>query len=133
MDLVVELKIENPNDWATIERLLKRLKVSFVRKSVELPVVSKEQQQLDELYALLEGVDVSNYGDPIEFQREVRDECRVRPTIEELEARLLPNERRVWTNLKTALEDVKSGTAETTTWEEFQKELADEGYITQTV
>jgi hypothetical protein len=74
MDLVVELKIENPNDWATIERLLKRLKVSFVRKSVELPVVSKEQQQLDELYALLEGVDVSNYGDPIEFQRAARED-----------------------------------------------------------
>jgi hypothetical protein len=75
MDLVVELKIENPNDWATIERLLKRLKVNFVRKSVELPIVSKEQSAIEELYALLDaGVDVSNYGDPIEFQREARED-----------------------------------------------------------
>jgi hypothetical protein len=75
MDLVVELKIENPNDWATIERLLKRLKVNFVRKSVELPIVSKEQKLIDEFYALLDaGVDVSNYGDPIAFQSEARED-----------------------------------------------------------
>jgi hypothetical protein len=74
MDLVVELKIENPNDWATIERLLKRLKVNFVRKSVELPIVSKEQKLIDEFYALLEGADVSNYGDPIAFQKEARED-----------------------------------------------------------
>jgi hypothetical protein len=74
MDLVVELKIENPSDWATIERLLKRLKVSFVRKSVELPIISKEQKLIDEFYALLEGADVSNYGDPIAFQKEARED-----------------------------------------------------------
>jgi hypothetical protein len=75
MDLVVELQIENPNDWATIERLLKRLKVNFVRKNVELPIVTKDQKLIDEFYALLDaGVDVSNYGDPIAFQREARED-----------------------------------------------------------
>ncbi len=75
MDLVVELKIENPNDWATIERLLKRLKVSFIQKSVELPVVSKEQKLIDEFHALLEGVDVSYYGDPVEYQIQAREDA----------------------------------------------------------
>jgi hypothetical protein len=75
MSLVVELKINNLSDWAIIERLLKRLKVNFVQKNVETPTISKEQTLIDELYALLDaGVDVSNYGDPIEFQREARED-----------------------------------------------------------
>ena len=75
MDLVVELKINNPDDWTLIEGLLKRLKVSFSKKNVELPSISKAQTPLDELYALLDaGVDVSNYGDPIAFQREARED-----------------------------------------------------------
>jgi hypothetical protein len=75
MSLVVELKINNLSDWAIIERLLKRLKVNFVQKNVETPTISKEQKLIDELYALLDaGVDVSNYGDPIEFQREARED-----------------------------------------------------------
>jgi hypothetical protein len=74
MDLVVELKIENPNDWVTIERLLKRLKVGFVQKSVESPKISKEQKLIEEFYALLQGADVSNYGDPIAFQKEARED-----------------------------------------------------------
>lgn len=75
MDLVVELKINNLSDWTIIERLLKRLKVKFVQRNVEVPTVSKEQTAIEELYALLDaGVDVSNYGDPIEFQREARED-----------------------------------------------------------
>jgi hypothetical protein len=75
MDLVVELKINNLSDWAIIERLLKRLKVNFVQKNVEVPTISKEQTLIDEFYALLDaGVDVSNYGDPIEFQSEARED-----------------------------------------------------------
>jgi hypothetical protein len=75
MDLVVELKINNLSDWAIIERLLKRLKVNFVQKAVEVPTISKEQILINEFYALLDGgVDVSNYGDPIEFQREARED-----------------------------------------------------------
>lgn len=75
MDLVVELKINNPNDWTLIEGLLKRLKVSFSKKNVELSSIAREQTPLDELYALLDaGVDVSNYGDPVEFQRAARED-----------------------------------------------------------
>ena len=74
MDLVVELKINNPDDWTLIEGLLKRLKVSFSKKNVESPPISKEQKLIDEFYALLEGADVSNYGDPVEFQRAARED-----------------------------------------------------------
>ncbi len=54
------------------------MKVNFKKKNVELPSISKAQTPLDELYALLDaGVDVSNYGDPIAFQREAREDARV--------------------------------------------------------
>jgi hypothetical protein len=56
-----------------------------------------------------------------------------KPTLEELEMRLLPKQRKVWMNLKTAIQEVEDGTAEKTTWEDFLKELKDEGYITPTV
>ena len=32
MDLIIELKITNLSDWAIIQPLLKRLKISFVQK-----------------------------------------------------------------------------------------------------
>ena len=75
MDVVVELKINNPSDWAIIERLLKRLKISFVKKNVAHLHKPKEQTVLEELNALLDaGVDASYYGDPIAFQRDTRED-----------------------------------------------------------
>lgn len=56
-----------------------------------------------------------------------------KPTFEELEANLLPGQRKVWLNLKTAIQDIDNGTAEKTTWEDFLKELENEGNTTQTV
>ncbi len=56
-----------------------------------------------------------------------------KPTLEELEVRLLPNQRKVWMNFKTAIQEIEDGTAEKTTWEDFLKELEDEGYVTPTV
>ena len=32
MDLIIELKIKNLSDWAIIQPLLKRLKISFIQK-----------------------------------------------------------------------------------------------------
>jgi hypothetical protein len=32
MDLVIELKISNPTDWAMLQHLLHRLKIPFVQK-----------------------------------------------------------------------------------------------------
>ncbi|MEO0041560.1 MAG: hypothetical protein RL329_1008 [Bacteroidota bacterium] len=32
MDLVIELKITNPTDWAMLQHLLQRLKIPFVQK-----------------------------------------------------------------------------------------------------
>ena len=78
MDVVVELKIKNPRDWAIIERLLKRLNVSFVQKNVEPRPITKEQTTLDKLNALLDaGVDASYYGDPVEYQRNAREDINL--------------------------------------------------------
>jgi hypothetical protein len=33
MDLVIELKISNPTDWAMLQHLLQRLKIPFVQKA----------------------------------------------------------------------------------------------------
>lgn len=74
MDLVVELKINNPDDWTLIEGLLKRLKVDYVQKNMEIYQNPNDQTTVEQFYALLEGVDVSNYGDPVAFQSEARED-----------------------------------------------------------
>ena len=58
---------------------------------------------------------------------------RTEPTLEELEARLLPNQRKVWMGLKTALEEVNNGTAKGRTWAEFKKEWKNEDSLTPAV
>ncbi len=35
MDLIIELRISNINDWAIIQPLLKRLKIHFVQKTFQ--------------------------------------------------------------------------------------------------
>ena len=55
------------------------------------------------------------------------------PTLEEMEVRLTPEQFKVWLGLKTAILDLKSGQAETTSWEDFKKELADENSLTKKV
>ena len=74
MDLVVELKINNPDDWALIEGLLKRLKIDYVQKDIEVCLNPNDQTRIEEFYALLDkGIDVSNYGRSEE--RRVGKEC----------------------------------------------------------
>ena len=80
MDLITELKIKNPNDWAMLQPLLKRLKIRFIQKnevsqqSVKEPV-ENPKSVLDKLNALLDAeVDASYYGDPVAFQRDARHE-----------------------------------------------------------
>ena len=51
---------------------------------------------------------------------------RQKLTLEELEARLLPKQREVWFGLKTAIQEVKSGTAVGTSLEDFLNELEHE-------
>ena len=36
MDLIIELKIKNPSDWAMLQPLFKRLKIRFTQKN-EVP------------------------------------------------------------------------------------------------
>lgn len=40
--MIIELKITNLNDWAIIQPLLKRLKISFIQKEVEQFFVAEE-------------------------------------------------------------------------------------------
>ena len=46
MSLIVELKITNLSDWAIIQPLLKRLKISFVQKPIQKEV--KQNQMASE-------------------------------------------------------------------------------------
>ena len=55
MDLIIELKITNIADWAIIQPLLKRLKISFVQKipQKEIPITpSVNEGDRDLLLAL---------------------------------------------------------------------------------
>ena len=51
------------------------------------------------------------------------------PTLEEMEARLMPEQLNVWLGLKTAIQEVKSGTAVGTSFEDFLKELEYENSV----
>ncbi len=42
MDLIIELKITNLSDWAIIQPLLKRLKITFVQKDTEQTSIVRE-------------------------------------------------------------------------------------------
>jgi hypothetical protein len=70
--------------------------------------------------------------------KRVRLVKRIKPTLlkktrAELEAQLTPKQMAIWLDLKQAITDVKNGTSEPMNWEDFKKELADEGYSTQGV
>ena len=57
MDLIIELRISNVQDWAIIQPLLKRLKIHFVQRTIHkendqsLPV-SESQKDVDALQDL---------------------------------------------------------------------------------
>lgn len=76
MELVIYLK--NEEDLAVLEPLLKRMHLHFERKNGESnPSLSLAEQKLEAARAQLRqmlqaGVDISTYGDPIEWQRETR-------------------------------------------------------------
>jgi hypothetical protein len=67
MDLVIELKIKNPSDWAMLQPLLERLKIRFTKKNVEPQTSIQESLEqpisvLEKLNTLLDtGVDASYY------------------------------------------------------------------------
>ena len=88
--LIVELVIylKNEKDFAVLEPLLKRMKIRFERKNGPKKAISNAkqpstaQQNLESaraklLQMLKEGVDVSSYGDPIQWQREVQQDNRL--------------------------------------------------------
>lgn len=83
MDLIIELKINNPSDWAMLQPLLKRLKIRFSQKNDASQQSVKEPAEnptsvVDKLNALLDaGVDASYYGDPVAFQRDTRHETEL--------------------------------------------------------
>ena len=50
-------------------------------------------------------------------------------TLEEMEARLMPGQLKVWLGLKNAIQEVKSGTAVGTSFDDFLNELEYENSI----
>ena len=50
-------------------------------------------------------------------------------TLEEMEARLMPGQLNVWLGLKNAIQEVKSGTAVGTSFDDFLNELEYENSI----
>ena len=54
-------------------------------------------------------------------------------TLEEMEAELLPGQHKIWNGLKSAILDMQSGAPETTSWEDFKKELANENSFVKAV
>ena len=85
MELVIYLKDEQ--DLTILEPILKRMKLRFEKKN-DHPVATKaelksaREKNLEVARALLlkmhlEGVDASYYGDPSEWQREIRAEAKL--------------------------------------------------------
>jgi hypothetical protein len=76
MELVIYLK--NEEDLAVLEPLLKRLQLRFERKNSDhntlLPLAEQklEAARVQLLQMLQAGVDVSTYGDPVEWQQATR-------------------------------------------------------------
>ena len=58
---------------------------------------------------------------------------RQKPTLEELEARLLPKQREVWLGLKTAIQEVKEGKAYDGSLDDLLNELENENNAVATV
>lgn len=73
MELVVYLQDET--DLAILESLLRRLKLRFEKRkdnSSSLSVDNDREKKLLELRHLAAQIQESSYGDPIEWQREIR-------------------------------------------------------------
>ena len=60
------------------------------------------------------------------FLKALKIKYKTEPTLEALEARLSKDQMKIWDGLKISLQEIKSGDAEGTTWENFKKELANE-------
>lgn len=76
MELVVYLKTKE--DLAVLEPLLQRLRLRYERRNGNEPTTAVKgkielaKQQIDVLREA--GVDVKGYGDPVEWQREIRND-----------------------------------------------------------
>ena len=85
MELVIYLK--NEQDFIVLEPLLKRMKIRFEQKDIKKKVVVRTkrllsaQQKLETARVRLlqmhkEGIDVTSYGDPVQWQKDTRqDTC----------------------------------------------------------
>jgi hypothetical protein len=60
-------------------------------------------------------------------------QLKTKKNLLELEAELAPQQLAWWTELKQTIHEVKNGTAEKTTWEDFLTELENENLSTSTV
>ena len=71
------LESKNYNDLQLIKELADRLKISY--KIQNLPIAETNDKNLEHYYKLINNeVDVSNYGDPSQWQKKVREDRNIK-------------------------------------------------------
>ncbi|HCY75738.1 MAG TPA: hypothetical protein DHV28_07435 [Ignavibacteriales bacterium] len=74
------IESQNKSDVLQITELADRLKIKY---KIEMLSSNEEREKLNikSIYSLLDkGADISNYGDPSEWQRTVRKDRRLNPS-----------------------------------------------------
>lgn len=66
------LEIQNPVDLQLLLPLLERLRIRYTRKETE-QIVDKDDIA-EAMRIIDEGCDMSNYGDALEYQKQVRED-----------------------------------------------------------
>lgn len=69
---VLELEIQNPADLELLLPLLERLRIRYKRK--EAAQIVDKDEIAEALRIIDEGCDMSNYGDALEYQKQVRED-----------------------------------------------------------
>ena len=58
--LVIELKINNPSDWAILQPLLKRLKISFIQRFIQTETEQNSSTQEKQILNISNTTQLSN-------------------------------------------------------------------------
>ncbi len=72
------LESKNRNDVLLIKELAERLNINY--KIQSLPAVTSDKEREQYYKIINKVVDVSNYGDPTQWQKEVRKDRSIKPS-----------------------------------------------------
>ena len=70
MDLIIELKIKNPSDWAMLQPLLERLKIRFTKKENQPPQVVNPQNLADRFAGKLDAANAASFHQQLNESRQ---------------------------------------------------------------